>query len=93
MDKQSSDERLLKLIEGQYSTPTLEGQQILIPKGQKPPIKKIGEKFNLNKLLFQIKHLKIDLVYINKGLISAALFLVLVFSSSSKVVVLISSSI
>jgi hypothetical protein len=79
MDKQSSDERLLKLIEGQYNTTTLKGQQIPFPKGQKPAIEKIERKFNLNKLLSQIKELKIDLVYINKGLILAAVFLVLVF--------------
>ncbi|MBN2831563.1 MAG: hypothetical protein JXL82_04755 [Candidatus Omnitrophica bacterium] len=79
MDKQSSDERLLKLIEGQYGSGNRGGQQVILPQGQKPAGKKIQKKLNLTELLSRAKLLKVDLGYINKGLVLVAIFLTLVF--------------
>lgn len=79
MDKQSSDERLLKLIEGQYGSGTRGSQQVILPQGQKPAGKKIQKKFNLTELLARVKLLKVDLAYINKGLVASAILLILVF--------------
>jgi hypothetical protein len=78
MDKQSSDERLLKLIEGKYTSGS--GRTEVMPlQGQKIVGKKIPKEFNLTKLLARLKFLKLDLAYVNKGLVLAAGILTLVF--------------
>ena len=76
MDKQTSDERLLKLIEG---TADSKRQQI-IPAGVKRASTNFAApKLNLFELKSKIKNLAIDLRSINKGLIALSVLLTLIF--------------
>jgi len=75
MDKQTSDERLLKLIEG--STESKRKQ--FIGSGEKKISTGKTSKFNLFDLKSRLKSLKISLFSINKGLIGLAALLTLIF--------------
>jgi len=76
VDKQTSDERLLKLIEGGSGTGT----------GKRPPIvpgikkMKLGQgKFSLPDFKTKFKSFKISLFIVNKGLIGLAILLTVIF--------------
>ncbi|MDD5504611.1 MAG: hypothetical protein PHV77_04790 [Candidatus Omnitrophica bacterium] len=82
MDKQTSDERLLKLLEGQYSSthgPLAPSQPAQHPK----PAKRLGIKpvsrLNILKPFLRLKIAKFDLAYINKSLFALAFLLSAVF--------------
>lgn len=75
MDKQTSDERLLKLIEGSAES---KRKQFIGP-GEKKISTGKTSKFNLTDLKSKLKSLKISLFSINKGLIGLAVLLTLVF--------------
>ncbi len=74
MDKQTSDERLLKIIEGS-SEPK---RKQVISSGLKRPLAKFS-RFNLVELKSKLKSLKINLFSLNKGLIGLAALLTLIF--------------
>ena len=76
MDKQTSDERLLKIIEG-----TSESRKvgISIPGMKKPFSKPAALKFNLATLKNIFKDLKFNLAKINTSLIGLGVFLTLIF--------------
>jgi len=76
IDKQTSDERLLKIIEGGGSS---KGKQVITPGVRRAPINLMPGKFNLAWLKSTLKNLKINLPYLNKGLIGLAVLLTLVF--------------
>lgn len=76
MDKQTSDERLLKIIEGSNEP---RRAQINIPGAKKQFGKPVGLKFNLTTLKNTFKNLKLNLPKINKGLIGLGAFLTLIF--------------
>jgi type II secretory pathway component PulC len=76
MDKQTSDERLLKLIEDS-SDP--KHRETIVPGSKKPSVGLKPAKFNLALLKTTFKGLKTNLVNLNKGLISFASLLTLVF--------------
>lgn len=77
MDKQTSDERLLKIIEGSSES---HRSQINIP-GAKKALGQVaqGFKFNLVTLKNFFKNLKFNLAKINKSLIGLGAFLTLIF--------------
>jgi hypothetical protein len=78
MDKKTSDERLLKLIEG-TNEPKLKPE---ITAGERKPLALAGfitAKLNLPKLKSKFTALKINLFSVNKGLIGLAAFLTIVF--------------
>lgn len=80
MDKQTSDERLLKIIEG-TSQPRRAGENIL---GSKKPFGQASGqllklKFNLVLLKSALKNLKFNLAKINTVLIGGGIFLTLIF--------------
>jgi len=76
MDKQTSDERLLKLIEG-TGEPKRPG--IVIPGARKAPAHPITTKLNFLELKSKFKALKVNLLILNKGLIGLAILLTLMF--------------
>lgn len=76
MDKQTSDERLLKLIEG---TGEPKRKQIITPGQRNPLINHLPANLNLVELKSKLKRLKINLFSLNKGLIGLAVLLTLVF--------------
>ena len=69
MDKQTSDERLLKLIEGSGE---LKSKPDIIAGLRKTQARFISGKFNFPWLKSKFKHLKVSLLYLNKGLIGLA---------------------
>ncbi|MDD5060479.1 MAG: hypothetical protein PHY35_05105 [Candidatus Omnitrophica bacterium] len=73
MDKQTSDERLLKLIEGAGT------EKHKNPGWPKKPLGNISAKFNLFEIKTKLKNLKIDLRSINKGLISLGILTTIIF--------------
>lgn len=79
MDKQSSDERLLKLIEGGSSGVkkpfTAPGAKKGGPKG----LPGLSLKFSLPAIKAKLKELKINLFLVNKGLVALAVLLTLIF--------------
>ena len=76
MDKQTSDERLLKIIEGSNE---LRRAPVNIPGPKKPSGHSGGHKFNLASLKSSFKDLKFNLVKINTALIGLGIFLTLIF--------------
>ncbi|PIQ90706.1 MAG: hypothetical protein COV71_02840 [Candidatus Omnitrophica bacterium CG11_big_fil_rev_8_21_14_0_20_41_12] len=76
MDKQTSDERLLKIIEGS-SEPRR--AKINLPGTKKSFGLPTGSRFDLVALKGIFKNLKFDLVKVNKGLIGLGAFLTLIF--------------
>lgn len=79
MDKQTSDERLLKLIEGGQAEPK---RKPFIGPGETKSLAdrvSVPAKINLHDLKSNIKNLKISLLSINKGLIGLAVLITLVF--------------
>ncbi len=76
MDKQTSDERLLKIIEGSNES---RRAQINIPGVKKQFGQAVGSKFNLVVLKNIFKNLKFNLAKINNGLIGLGVFLTLIF--------------
>lgn len=76
MDKQTSDERLLKLIEG-ASEP--KRRQTLASGERKPLTNHYSSRPNFIGLKAKLKDLKISLFSLNKGLIGLAALLTLVF--------------
>lgn len=77
MDKQTSDERLLKLIEG--SGAAQKGKQVIAQGLKRAPNILASGKFNFLWLESKIKDLKVSLLYLNKGLIGLAVLLTLIF--------------
>jgi|GEM_PF-1275422 len=76
MDKQTSDERLLKLIEG--STDPKHRQTIIsAPSKGMPGLKPV--KFDLAELRSFVKNIKISLFVVNRALIGLAALLVVLF--------------
>ena len=75
MDKQTSDERLLKLIEGSAES---KRKQFVGTQEKKISAGKTS-KFSLVDLKSKLKNLKINLLVLNKGLIGLAALLTLVF--------------
>jgi len=73
MDKQTSDERLLKLIEGAGT------EKHKNPHWPKKPLANISAKFNVLDLTGKFKNLKIDLRSINRGLISLGILTTVIF--------------
>lgn len=76
MDKQTSDERLLKLIEG-TGEPKRPG--VTAPGARKAPAHPIAAKLNFLELKSKFKALKVNLFILNKGLIGLAILLTLMF--------------
>ncbi len=76
MDKQTSDERLLKLIEGAAEP---KHRQVTMPLSKKSLTNFIPAKLNLLELKTVFKNLKIDLRSLNKGLIAIAALSTLIF--------------
>ena len=76
MDKQSSDERLLKIIEG---TKEPHRAQVNIPGAKKTFGQAAGFKLNLASLKNLFKDLKFNLAKINTGLIGFGGLLTLIF--------------
>lgn len=80
MDKQTSDERLLKIIEGsgepRRGQVNISGPKKLFGKAAGHPL---VMKFNLAGLKSIFKNLKFSLAKINKGLIGLGVFLTLIF--------------
>jgi len=76
MDKQTSDERLLKIIEGSNES---RRAQVNTPRAKKPLGQAAGFKFNLAGLKNIFKDLKLNLVKINIALIGSGVFLTLIF--------------
>lgn len=76
MDKQTSDERLLKIIEGSNEP---RRAAIKIGGAKKLFGQAAGLKFNLETLKNLFKNLKFNLAKINKGLIGLGVFLTLIF--------------
>jgi len=76
MDKQTSDERLLKLIEGSSGA---KGKQFNRPQEVKPIASHLPVKLNLADLKSRFKNLKVNLLSLNKGLIGLGALLTLVF--------------
>jgi hypothetical protein len=76
MDKKTSDERLLKLIEG-TNEPKLNSE---IAAGVKKPLADfMSAKLKIPELKSKFKVLKINLFFLNKGLIGLAVLLTLIF--------------
>ena len=78
MDKQSSDERLLKLIEGQYVAGPGRGQ-VVLPQGQKQAGKKARKGLSLPDIKSGLKFIKLDILSVNKGLVFFVVLLTLIF--------------
>lgn len=76
MDKQTSDERLLKIIEGSGES---RRPQVNFPGAKKPFGQAAGNKLNLSVLKDIFKNLKFNLAKINTGLIGLGVFLTLIF--------------
>ncbi len=76
MDKQTSDERLLKIIEGSSDA---RRSQVNIPGAKKPLVQVTNFKFNLSSLKHFFQNLKINLAKVNTGLIGLGVFLTLIF--------------
>lgn len=76
MDKQTSDERLLKIIEGSNES---RRAGVNIPGVKKPLGHPVGFKFNLAGLKNIFKDLKFNLAKINTVLIGLGIFLTLIF--------------
>lgn len=76
MDKQTSDERLLKLIEGEAG-PKRPG--VIAPGLRKSAGSRLSPKFNFFELKAKFKGLKISLFLLNRGLIGIAALLTLAF--------------
>ena len=76
MDKQTSDERLLKIIEGKNEPPR---PQVNIPGAKKVFGHVAGFKFDLITLKNMFKNLKFNLAQINMGLIGLGVLLTLIF--------------
>lgn len=76
MDKQTSDERLLKLIE---SGSGVKHPQVITPGLRKVPLSHTALKFKLLELKTKIKSFKISLFFLNKGLIALAILLTVIF--------------
>jgi hypothetical protein len=76
MDKQTSDERLLKIIEG---TDDSHKAPASILGAKKTPGHRASIKFNLAALKNTFKDLKFSLAKINTGLIGLGIFLTLIF--------------
>ena len=76
MDKQTSDERLLKLIENagepKRKQPTAAGINKSLPNS-------VLARFNPLGLKTKLKNLRIDLAYLNKGLIALSILATLIF--------------
>ncbi len=75
-DKQTSDERLLKIIEGSGES---RRPQVNFPGVKKPFGQAAGNKFNLSVLKDIFKNLKFNLTKINTGLIGLGALLTLIF--------------
>ncbi|MDD5108416.1 MAG: hypothetical protein PHC29_02775 [Candidatus Omnitrophica bacterium] len=76
MDKQTSDERLLKLIEGNGGP---KDKQVITPKIKKASGNLISGKLDFLWLKSKVKDLKVNLLYLNKGLIGLGILLTLIF--------------
>jgi hypothetical protein len=76
MDKHSSDERLLKLIEGQYDP---KAEKPMTFQNRKAAGKKNSVKPSLQGLVSGLKLIRFDLFSINKALVVPALFLTVIF--------------
>jgi len=80
MDKQSSDERLLKLIEGSSGSGPAQGRRPPAAAGRKKsPFNLIPAKFNLSGLGAMLSAVKVNLSDINRGLIGLGILLTLIF--------------
>lgn len=77
IDKQTSDERLLKLIEGS-GEPKHPGA-LLTPGARKPAARPLSLKLNFLELKAKLKALKINLLILNKGLTGLAILLTFMF--------------
>ncbi|MDD5465547.1 MAG: hypothetical protein PHP73_04290 [Candidatus Omnitrophica bacterium] len=77
IDKQTSDERLLKLIEG-AGEPKHSGT-VFGPGVRKQAAHPLSVKLNFLELKTKLKALKVNLLVLNKGLIGLAILLTLVF--------------
>lgn len=76
MNKPTSDERLLKLIEGSNEP---KNKQFIATAVKKPTANFMPAKFNFVELKSKFKGLKASLVFLNKGLIGLAFILTTVF--------------
>lgn len=77
VDKQTSDERLLKLIEGSGER---KGKPVIAPRGERKTFAgQLPAKLNFPALKAELKKLKISLFSLNKGLIGLAILLTLIF--------------
>lgn len=76
MDRQTSDERLLKLIEG-TGEPKHPGAAVL--GARRPEAHPLSVKLNFLELKSKLKALKVNLLILNKGLVGLAIFLTAVF--------------
>ena len=76
MDKQTSDERLLKLIEG---TGEPKRKQVIASGEKKSSTNFVPAKLNFLELKSKLKNLKVDLYSLNKGLIAVSVLLTFIF--------------